>query len=620
MSVDDRHTDDPTESVDRSEPLADPEAAAGDAWGAAGARRGPRQPSEGVRIIGAEEAAAAIEAGQVAGRYPDDVPRFGDVPEPPPEPRPSLRFPGADPAAVAKPPPVPPPPLPPPPPHSSGGAPPSSDAPPPRPRSGDSSGFWGAEPSGAAADQTASPRGRVPDGYAALAMEREEGDEPGPAFPPHGFWDEPAARSREREERGFRSDDVPPPPPSAALPHWTEPPSGENPRILPDSEPPPEVDDDLKAWSTLSTGPRWRDHPTDWDEADFHEDILDDPETRMGALGGGTDLDEDDDDADSFGDRVARRAPVTIESRRSSARQRPTQAPRRRRPPRPEEGQASDGGAEAPAAPRDTTTSVITGAVALAVVVLAAVVGPGGLVFLTGVVLVIAVGELYQALRSRGYQPATLLGVAGTAALSWGIYWRGGEALPLVLALFVVFSMLWYLAGVVRARPVMSIAVTALGFFYVGFLGSFAAVILKLYGDDGVGILVGAVIATGAYDAGAFFAGRWAGRTPLAPDISPGKTVEGAIGATFATIVVCLAVVAQIGPWDGGDAFLLAIVVSVVAPLGDLCESMLKRDLGIKDTGSILPGHGGLLDRIDALLFVVPATYYLARILDLTIG
>jgi phosphatidate cytidylyltransferase len=184
----------------------------------------------------------------------------------------------------------------------------------------------------------------------------------------------------------------------------------------------------------------------------------------------------------------------------------------------------------------------------------------------------------------------------------------------------MVFCLLWYLAGVVRARPVVNIAVTALGFFYIGFLGSFAAVILKLYGDDGVGILLGAVIATAAYDAGAFFAGRWAGRTPLAPDISPGKTVEGAIGATFATIVLCLAVVAQISPWDGGDAFLLAIVVSVVAPLGDLCESMLKRDLGIKDTGTILPGHGGLLDRIDALLFVVPATYYLARILDLTIG
>ena len=610
--MDDRHTDDPTDRIDLPDGSGDPEMAADERWGAAGARRAPRQPAEGVRIIGAEEAAAAIEAGQVAGRYPDDAPRFGDVPEPPPEPRPSLRFPGADPAAVSKPSPVPPPPS----------APPSSAPPPsapPPPQSRESAGFWGSEPAPGFDEGTASPRRAIPDGYAALAMEREGADEPGLGSDLRGFWDEPGGGSRRRQDAEF-DDDVsrpPPPPPPSGLPHWTEPPSGENPRILPDSEPPPEVDDDLKAWSALSTGPRWRDQPTDWDEADFHDDILDDPETRMGALGADT-ADEDDDD-EPFGDRVARKAPVAVGSRPSRP-QPPLSESRRPRFPRPSGSSDEGTGTGAPPASRDMTTSVITGAVALAVVVLAAVIGPGGLVFLTGVALVIAVGELYQAFRSRGYQPATLLGVAGTASLSWGIYWRGGEALPLVLALFMVFCLLWYLAGVVRARPVMNIAVTALGFFYVGFLGSFAAVILKLYGDNGVGILLGAVIATAAYDAGAFFAGRWAGRTPLAPDISPGKTVEGAIGATFGTIVICLAVVAQISPWDGGDAFLLAIVVSIVAPLGDLCESMLKRDLGIKDTGSILPGHGGLLDRIDALLFVVPATYYLARILDLTIG
>ncbi|HEX2275291.1 MAG TPA: phosphatidate cytidylyltransferase [Acidimicrobiales bacterium] len=603
--MDDRHTDDPTDRVDLPDAPAEPDVAA-DSWGAAGSRRGPRQPAEGVRIIGAEEAAAAIEAGQVTGRYPEDAPRFGDVPEAPPEPRPSLRFPGADPTAVSKPPPVPPP--------------PSPAVPPPPPR--ESTGFWGADPGSGPEPPPESPRRRIPDGYAALAMDREGADEPGHGPEPRGFWDEPAGRSRDRDERPFGAEDgtLPPPPapPSSGLPHWTEPPSGETPRILPDSGPPPEVDDDLKAWSALSTGPRWRDQPTDWDEADFHEDILDDPETRMGALGGGSGDDEDEEDV-SFGDRVARKAPIAVGSRVPPRAPRPSGPSRRQRAPRAApEGDDDEGGAAS--ASRDMTASVITGAVALAVVVLAAIIGPGGLVFLTGVALVIAVGELYQALRSRGYHPATLLGVAGTASLSWGIYWRGGEALPLVLALFMVFCLLWYLAGVVRARPVVNIAVTALGFFYVGLLGSFAAVILKLYGDDGVGILLGAVIATAAYDIGALFGGRWAGRTPLAPDISPGKTVEGAIGATFATIVVCLAVVGQIGPWDGGDAFLLAIVVSVVAPLGDLCESMLKRDLGIKDTGSILPGHGGLLDRIDALLFVVPATYYLARILDLTIG
>jgi phosphatidate cytidylyltransferase len=83
--------------------------------------------------------------------------------------------------------------------------------------------------------------------------------------------------------------------------------------------------------------------------------------------------------------------------------------------------------------------------------------------------------------------------------------------------------------------------------------------------------------------------------------------------ATLASVIV----VRMIHPWDLGSAFALGVVVSVVAPLGDLCESMIKRDLGVKDMGSILPGHGGMLDRFDAMLFVLPATYYLARLLDL---
>jgi phosphatidate cytidylyltransferase len=261
------------------------------------------------------------------------------------------------------------------------------------------------------------------------------------------------------------------------------------------------------------------------------------------------------------------------------------------------------------------TASVVTGVVALAVVLLAAAIGPKAFVFLVAVVLVMAVAEFYQAVRSRGHHPATLLGVASTAAIVGAVYWQAFEGFQLVLVLFFVFSFLWYLTGVVRARSVVNIAVTALGFLYVGVLGSFAALLLKFPLDHGIGLLLGAVIATAAYDIGAFFAGRWAGNTPLAPDISPGKTVEGLVGACFATLAVCLILVSHVDPWNVKRAFLLAIVTMVAAPVGDLCESMLKRDLGIKDMGTILPGHGGILDRIDALLFVVPATYYLVRVL-----
>ena len=98
------------------------------------------------------------------------------------------------------------------------------------------------------------------------------------------------------------------------------------------------------------------------------------------------------------------------------------------------------------------------------------------------------------------------------------------------------------------------------------------------------------------------------------------KTVEGTVGGGLATVILTVVLVGVwpgLGPWDTGSAAALGVLVAIVAPLGDLCESMLKRDLGLKDMGTVLPGHGGLLDRFDALLFCLPAAYYLARYVEL---
>ena len=107
------------------------------------------------------------------------------------------------------------------------------------------------------------------------------------------------------------------------------------------------------------------------------------------------------------------------------------------------------------------------------------------------------------------------------------------------------------------------------------------------------------------------------GRHPLAPNISPNKTWEGLVGGAVFSILVSAVVVGDIHPWTPANAALLGVVVAVVAPIGDLCESLLKRDLRLKDMGTLLPGHGGVLDRVDALLFVLPATYYLVRALNI---
>ena len=120
-----------------------------------------------------------------------------------------------------------------------------------------------------------------------------------------------------------------------------------------------------------------------------------------------------------------------------------------------------------------------------------------------------------------------------------------------------------------------------------------------------------------ANDVGALVVGGWMGSRPLAPKISPNKTWEGLLGGAVFSILVSTVAVGAIHPWSASNAALLGVVVAVVAPLGDLCESLLKRDLRLKDMGTLLPGHGGVLDRVDALLFVLPATYYLVRALNI---
>ncbi len=164
---------------------------------------------------------------------------------------------------------------------------------------------------------------------------------------------------------------------------------------------------------------------------------------------------------------------------------------------------------------------------------------------------------------------------------------------------------------------VLALAFVVLRVVYVGMFGSFAAVILDRWGDDGIGILLGGIVAAVAYDVGGLFIGRAAGRSPLSA-ASPNKTVEGLIGGMALCVVASTVIVSLWEPWGSWKhGFALGVAAAIAAPLGDLCESLLKRDLGVKDMGAILPGHGGLLDRFDAMLFVLPVTYEVARLLEL---
>jgi phosphatidate cytidylyltransferase len=232
-------------------------------------------------------------------------------------------------------------------------------------------------------------------------------------------------------------------------------------------------------------------------------------------------------------------------------------------------------------------------------------------------VLGVAAIEFYDKLREKGYQPATLAGLAAVAGLPLAAYWKGVPALPLVCFLAIAATLVWFiLSSGLESGPLPNTAVTLLGVLYIGLLGSFAALILQF--PNGTGTIFTLALGTVAYDVGGLFVGSSAGRTPLVGWISPNKTVEGLIGGMLAAfLVVVLVHFFGLHPWGGDGTSLtnalgLGVVVAVAAPLGDLAESMIKRNLDIKDFGTVLPGHGGVLDRFDAFLFVLPAVYYLS--------
>ncbi|MEX2292871.1 MAG: phosphatidate cytidylyltransferase [Acidimicrobiales bacterium] len=500
-----------------------------------------KPPTEGVRIIGAEEAAQALERGDIAHRRGEDQPRYGDRPDAPggDGPRPVLRFP-----------------------------------------LGSSSDPRDIERSVAAAHDPISEQ--------------------------------------------------------VELPHWTEPATGQVPKILSSGSDP---DDDLGDWAGVaSSGPRWRDESTRREQDEGYDDVSTwrevEDDDRLGAL--------DDrerpthDDFFSFADLEEAVVPgrsvfaddaedvftpswsddEVDEEAEAAPRRRTPAARARRAPAEPARGQratrSGGGGGE-----RDIAMAAIVGVGFLALALILFNMGPGPAMVLVTAVVGLSAAEFYGVARQVGYQPIALAGIVGAVGLVVGAYNYGTAAVPTVLFLSVAVCLLWYLVGAGGEHPTMNIGVTLLGLLWIGLFGSFAALMLSI-GDGGVGVLLAAVLGTVGYDVGGYFVGKNAGRQPLSA-ASPNKTVEGLMGgcASSFAVVVLLSTMFGLGPIDSfGEGAIVGLAVALFAPLGDLCQSVVKRDLGVKDMGAILPGHGGLLDRFDALLFVLPAVWLLATVKD----
>jgi phosphatidate cytidylyltransferase len=432
------------------------------------------------------------------------------------------------------------------------------------------------------------------------------------------------------------------------LPHWTDPPTGEVPRALAG---PGEgaSEDEMAAWRLLgSRGLRWRDDVNDWaDEPSVADLVGEDEEYAVADEGEAAQYSFDEDferlqrqravpaasepgsDQTSIMTRPPEPAEVPeVEGPSSppppnrSRRVRPVPTgigaedgtPRERRARHAKgtatpEARSSEGG-------RRVGTAVLAGGAMLAVFVVCYLIGPGALLALAALAIFGCAAEVLAMFQRAGFRPATLVAALGSAGAVLAAYWRGEPALPVIFVVVTGASLVWYLARVVEARPVVNVAVTLLGFAWVGVLGSYAGLLLKA--PHGEHLFLAAVAPAVVADVAAWFVGSRFGQRALAPVISPSKTWEGLAAGAFAALVAGVVIGKNLAPWGGfKHGFELGLLIAIVGPVGDLAQSMLKRDLHLKDSGSLLPGHGGLFDRFDSLLFALPATYYLAIVLHL---
>jgi phosphatidate cytidylyltransferase len=220
----------------------------------------------------------------------------------------------------------------------------------------------------------------------------------------------------------------------------------------------------------------------------------------------------------------------------------------------------------------------------------------------------IAVWELTRAVRHSGAHPPLVPLLIGGVLMGGLAWYEGPDALSVGLLVTVLAAMIWRLADGPAGyqRDLTGATLVAV---YVPFLGGFAALLAAP--DDGAKRVIVTLAAVVLSDTGGYVAGVFFGQHPMAPAVSPKKSWEGLAGSLVAAAVggaLLLHFVFDVAPWWGA---VFGLAISVASVLGDLAESMLKRDLGIKDMSSLLPGHGGLMDRLDSILFALPVAYLL---------
>lgn len=246
----------------------------------------------------------------------------------------------------------------------------------------------------------------------------------------------------------------------------------------------------------------------------------------------------------------------------------------------------------------------------------------GGYHFLALIDLVILIGmwEFYAMMEAKSIRPYKGIGILCGLALSWYMFFQGGIYANMFLTMALMAIMGLELTRRDTSMAVYHVATTILGIIYVGFLSSHMILLRELPAQIGQPYAIGssfvflAFVVTWSSDTGAYFVGTLIGRRPLLPRISEKKTCEGAAGGVVFAILGALVARYTFAPYvEVWQAVVLGVLGSTVGMTGDLVESMLKRDVEVKDASGTIPGHGGVLDRFDSLLFTAPLIYYILK-------
>jgi len=224
--------------------------------------------------------------------------------------------------------------------------------------------------------------------------------------------------------------------------------------------------------------------------------------------------------------------------------------------------------------------------------------------------------EFYRMASQSKIQPVTHFGMAWVLLLVLSPHCPYPATTPFLITSAIVISLIWLLFRSPREQSFTNWVWTMAGIFYIGWMLSYWVELRSL--EDGKGLVFWAMFTTFASDTSAFFIGKALGRHSLAPSISPGKTWEGAIGGLLASIAASL-ILGTIFPlpFNYWQIALLGCIISIFAQLGDLVESLLKRNTGVKDAVKLITGHCGILDRIDSLIFTGVIVYYCVTLIKL---